>query len=303
MLHHLIALMAGATGTHRYWRLTNFAIPHLGASLDISELAVFQNGVDVTASATKTASSNPTGNNLTNLWDGSLINADVNWAAATVPSLWIKFEFPTSVVINGIKQGTWSSATRWIERFTLEHSDDNSVWTPAFSRGMLPDPGSQVLSSLYEPLPVPPSGHRYWRINGITTGSSGTGNLELSEFDIFESGVAKGSTATKSFELSTNQTPYIGAVANWTDNNLSNRFGWFAADAQHATWQYRFDFGAGNYLVIDGAKQGGFDTAANFAAAFTLQYSDDGANWTTLGSKSGLSYPGNNTLSSLYTFP
>jgi hypothetical protein len=36
---------------------------------------------------------------------------------------------------------------------------------------------------------------------------------------------------------------------------------------------------------------------------FTLQWSDDDSTWTTLGSKSGLSYPGNNTLSGLYSFP
>jgi hypothetical protein len=38
-------------------------------------------------------------------------------------------------------------------------------------------------------------------------------------------------------------------------------------------------------------------------SAFTLQYSTNDTTWTTLGSKSGLSYPGPTELSSLYSFP
>jgi hypothetical protein len=306
MLRALVALMSGGVEeAHTFWRMKDFSLPLLGVGLDLSELRIFANGVDVTASATLTASNNPIGNNLSDLVDNSTTSAVVSWGFATVPTLWLKFEFPTSVAVDGVKQAAWTSALRFLEQFTLEWSDDDSTWTPLFSRGMLPDPGVQTLSSLYEALPVPVTGHRYWSISGVTTGGGGTGNLELSEFNVFESGSPVGASAAviDNARHANNQPSYIGSIANWTDGNLSNRYGWFAADAQQASWRYRFDFGTGVYKEITGVKQGGYDTASNFAAAFSLSYSDDGLNWTVFGSKSGLTYPGNNTLSSEYTFP
>jgi hypothetical protein len=50
-------------------------------------------------------------------------------------------------------------------------------------------------------------------------------------------------------------------------------------------------------------KQAGYDTSGRHMINFTLQNSDDGSSWTTYSTKTGLAYPGNNTLSATYTVP
>jgi hypothetical protein len=147
--------------------------------------------------------------------------------------------------------------------------------------------------------PAPPGAHRYWRINGITLGAGGN-FLEISELQVLEASVNVTSSATKT--ASTNPD-VAGALADIYDGNLSTRNIWNQATVEAGGFYLHFDFGAGGERAINGVKQGGYDTNNRYMAAFTLQHSDDNAAWTTLGSKSGLSYPGNNTLSSEYTFP
>jgi len=86
-----------------------------------------------------------------------------------------------------------------------------------------------------------------------------------------------------------------------TDNDTATRCYWDASTAEDSAFWIQYQFGTAQ--AVDGVKQAGFDTSDRYMAGFTLQWSDNGSTWTTLGSKSGLSYPGNNTLSSLYTIP
>lgn len=300
-LANSLRVNASAEGTHLFWRITNIAIPTGGASLDISEIQVFANGVDVTASATKTTSDTPTGNNFTALFDGSTTSADVNWSTAVLSGLWIKFEFPTSVEITGVKQGTWDQALRYIFDFTLESSDDDSIWNYAGNKSGLSYPGDKTLSTEYTFPDPPPSGtdaHRYWRINGINIPSADL--LEISELQVLENS----SNVTASALTTVQADPDVfGVASSLFDGNLATRCVWTNAVAEGAGFWIKFDFGIGVEKEINGVKQGGFDTATRYMESFTLQWSDDNVNWTTLGSKSGLTYPGDNTLSSEYTFP
>lgn len=139
------------------------------------------------------------------------------------------------------------------------------------------------------------AGHRYWRINSIDTG----GNfLEISELQLLEDSVDVTSGATKTV----NAGPDFATLGAIYDGNLTTRNIWGLV-TNPATVVLHFDFGAGNEKHINGVKQAGFDTDGRHMHGFTLQWSDDNSAWTTLGSKAGLAYPGNNTLSAEYTFP
>jgi hypothetical protein len=142
---------------------------------------------------------------------------------------------------------------------------------------------------------VPATAFRYWRVNSLTI--PGGGFLEISELQLFI-GASQQTGAT----VTSSDAP-TGLLSLLTDGNLTTRCYWTEAVAEGAGFWIKFDFGAGNDKAIDGVKQGGFDTSNRYIQAFSLQYSTDNSSWTTLGSKSGLTYPGNNTLSAMYSFP
>jgi hypothetical protein len=131
---------------------------------------------------------------------------------------------------------------------------------------------------------------RYWRVNGITV----TGvNLEISELQFFDSSTQVTGT------LASSSAPTL-ALTNLSDGSLSTRCYWAAATANNAAFWISIDLGSAK--LVTGVKQGGFDTNNRHMSAFTLQKSKDNSSWTTVGSVSGLAYPGNNTLSALIPF-
>lgn len=136
---------------------------------------------------------------------------------------------------------------------------------------------------------------RYWRIVGLSVPAGDY--FEVSEIQLLEGGVNVNGSAT----VTSSHTPTF-PFSYLTDGQLNTRCYWSALVAEGADFWIKWDFGAGVNKAISGVKQGGYDTSARYMYAFTLQYSDDGANWTPLGSKSGLAYPGNFTLSSEYAF-
>lgn len=137
--------------------------------------------------------------------------------------------------------------------------------------------------------------HRYWRVSSIQTSTS---FLELSELAMFESAVDVTSEAT----VTASHAVAGGSLAELVDGSVANRAYWSEATVEGGGFWIKFDFGAANDKVIDGVKQGGFDTSGRHMIDFTLEYSDDNSAWAALGSKTGLAYPGNNTLSALYEF-
>lgn len=132
---------------------------------------------------------------------------------------------------------------------------------------------------------------RYWRINAVTV--PGT-FLELSELQFLSGSTVFSGTFTS------NVAP-TNPIARLSDGLLNASCYWTQAQAQDSGFYIQLDLGS-SPGIVDGVKQGGFDTSTRTMTAFTLQYSSNGTDWTTKGSKSGLSYPGNNTLSTTYTF-
>jgi hypothetical protein len=132
---------------------------------------------------------------------------------------------------------------------------------------------------------------RYWRIKSISV--SGT-FLEMSEVQFCTDGTRQTGTLTSS------DTPGLGAVSSLNDNVLTTRCYWSNAVAVAGGFWIKMDLGSGK--VVNGIKLGGFDTANRYPTAFTLERSTDDSSWTVVASVSGLSYPGNNTLSGTISF-
>lgn len=134
---------------------------------------------------------------------------------------------------------------------------------------------------------------QYWRIAGITLPSGGD-YLEISELQFFEGATQKTGTLT-SFSA-----PVAGTVSQLGDGILTARPYWTAAAATNASFWIRIDLGSP--AAISGIKQGGFDTASRRIGGCRVEYSIDGSSWQTRATLSGLTYPGNNTLSALIPF-
>ena len=146
--------------------------------------------------------------------------------------------------------------------------------------------------------------HQYWRINGITI--PGGGFFEISELTMVDTSTSPHTSLVSAATKTSSDAPAGGSLNDIFDNNLSTRCFWSEATAEDPNFWIKFDFGGGSpdgYQRVTGVEQGGFDTSTRYMSAFTLQWSDDDSTWIDAGSKSGLSYPGNNTLSETYDFP
>lgn len=162
-----------------------------------------------------------------------------------------------------------------------------------------PDGGSEYNALIFDRvvpvLELAEGEHRYWRIKDIQTGG---GFLEISELRLFVGG-----DDVTAFASKTSSHVPTEALSNLFDGLLNTRCYWPEATVEGGSFWIEFDFGANQERPVDGVKQGGFDTSSRYMHAFTLEYSDDGSTWFSAGSKSGLTYPGNYTLSGLYSFP
>lgn len=162
-----------------------------------------------------------------------------------------------------------------------ELGDGDSPYSKNLHIGVMP---------VHEPVTA-----RYWRLVNIDVAAGGS-HLEISELRLFSDGVDVTANAT----ISSSVSPDGFTLADLVDGNTNTRCFWTNNTAEDPSFWIQFDFGAGDATKVNGLKQAGFDTNNRYMAGFTVQFSDDGVSWTPLGTLSGLTYPGNNTLSSLY---
>lgn len=140
------------------------------------------------------------------------------------------------------------------------------------------------------------SSHRYWRWINIAVDG---GYLEISELR-----VVNGSTRLPA-TMSTGTTPSTGAgtEANLADDSLDTRAFWTAAAAEDSGFFWiRADLGSAQ--TVTGMQLGAFDTADRYPTDITMQWADDPSGpWTTFGSWSGMTYPGDKTWGPVLTPP
>jgi len=142
-----------------------------------------------------------------------------------------------------------------------------------------------------------PMSYKYWRIANIDV--AGGNNFEISEIRVLSGATDITSIATKS----SSDPPQFGTnLVDLFDNDLFTRGAvWVSTLVEDPYFWIGLEFP--EKADITGVKQGGYNTADRYMQGFVLQYSSDGVNFYTKGVKSGLVYPGNNTMSNEYTFP
>ena len=135
------------------------------------------------------------------------------------------------------------------------------------------------------------SGHRYWRWSGIS--------LTGSYFEISELRVVDGSGTRYAATMTASTAPDFGTLASLADGSTSTRTYWDAATATAGGFWIQADLGLP--YDVAGMQMASYDTSDRYPSAVTLQWSDDGSSWTTFGTWSGLTYPGNNAWGPVLT--
>lgn len=131
--------------------------------------------------------------------------------------------------------------------------------------------------------------YRYYKLHAVTI--PGGGYLEIGDFNLMASGArVAGGTLTAS------DTP-TNSLAYFDDGSTSQRCYWTETTAEGAGFYVQWDFGTAT--TVDGCRFCGFDTSTRYPSGFTISGSADGTNWTTLGTFSGIAYPGNQVFTSV----
>lgn len=125
--------------------------------------------------------------------------------------------------------------------------------------------------------------HRYWRVymSGIITPAVQMLWVELRDAP-YGAGVSTGGTATaESTTVGTAETPFIGNLVEY----------WQSATWHDPTW-LAYDLGVGNEKnIVQVAMKGGNGSSVGYGpAAVQVQWSDDGATWTTKFAATGLTW-------------
>lgn len=130
--------------------------------------------------------------------------------------------------------------------------------------------------------------HRYWRyVNILVSGSL----MEISELRLYAGGSAIDTGAT----ITSSTAPTFGSVNDLIDGNLFSRCYWAAGTVEDPAFWIEVDLGSAE--EPDAIRIGGYDESSRYPTDIDVEYSDDGSSWTLQQSFSGLTYPGNYTLS------
>lgn len=274
--------VAPASSGHRYWRLNATANANGGASgnLALSEVELRESigGADVTGSGTASASTTTEGS-ASQAFDN---NSSTYWAASA-GSGWLKYDFGVGqskniveIAITSRAGGTWHiQAPR---DFSLEWSDDNSTWTPVFSRTY--EVGWGVAETRAFSAGSSSSEVRFWRI--YITGRNQTA-ISIAEIE-FRTSLGGADTTTSG-----------NAGQNIEGGGVSGGSGYFAPQAfdnNASTFWYRYNepvwighvwSGGSGPDVVQFAITARNDTFSTQGPKdFELQSSTDGVTWTTV---------------------
>lgn len=141
----------------------------------------------------------------------------------------------------------------------------------------------------------PLSAHRYWRVH--VTATAGGSTCAIVELEMYEAefgpNVCSGGTPSAS-SVVTAAVPFTAARAfdgSLADGQSSSANQDLWAGSTSNEW-LAYDFGAGNSRAIIGIGMHGRQNAftSQNPTAFTVEYSDDGTNWFSAWSVSGLSW-------------
>lgn len=129
--------------------------------------------------------------------------------------------------------------------------------------------------------------YRYWRLTGFAIADV---FFEISEVQFFSGGSRVNVVMTSSV------VPSVGPLGNLNDQNLTTSCYWNTTDVPNFA-NLRIIGDCTTPIAINAIRLGGFDNSGRYPSALSVEYSPDNINWTQKAAVSGLSYPGNFTLS------
>lgn len=132
--------------------------------------------------------------------------------------------------------------------------------------------------------------HRYWRLVGFAT--YGGAALELSEARLY----ASGSLADGSATLTCTVAPTTGALSDLRDGSTASAVSWAAGKYKASSFALVWDL-TWSGASVDAVKIGSGASIKTFPCLLALQWSDDGAAWTSYDTIVGAVYPGAFSLS------
>lgn len=130
--------------------------------------------------------------------------------------------------------------------------------------------------------------HRYWRYKNILIPG---GLLEISELRLYAGGSAIDGSAT----ITSSSLASFGSPTSLIDSDLFTRCYWTDAVVENPAFWIKIDLGSA--IAPDAIRIGGFDESNRYPSDIEVEYSDDDSSWTSQQVFSGLTYPGNHTLS------
>lgn len=123
---------------------------------------------------------------------------------------------------------------------------------------------------------------RYWRITGMVP--YGYGDLELSEFALYEAGVRVDTGPTAPI------APTTGTLAALSDSSNGSTCAWSALRYSLPGFALVYDLGSAK--LVDEVRIGAGASQTGFPATFSLDYSTDGATWSGQTKVDGVNWPG-----------
>ncbi|MFK0233895.1 discoidin domain-containing protein [Streptomyces vinaceus] len=184
--------------------------------------------------------------------------------------------------------------------FTVQTSTDGSNWTTVSTRTGYARPGATA-----QTFPFATVDARYVKVTGtnLSTDQFGAYRMQFAEIEAVGGDLAPGAAATASSSVEYPSEGWL--TANLTSGthhtDLWNSAGWSSAGATspNTTQWARVDLGGPSRIsqVTLYPRDDIPNTGRGFPSAFTVQLSTDGANWTTVVSRSSYPRPGAGGLS------
>lgn len=285
MIHGIVAQGAASLlsnnnsfGSHRYWRILIYS----GApnQINISEIRLLREGINQATGGTTIHNGESSGFPASNVFDGVLTSRWVSSAAVSPKPetpLWIGYDFGIAKEIDALSIHSHLT-TSGPRDFFLQYSDDNVTWTDAFEvRNQLNWTAGETRIFDQSTFIPDPDAHRFWRLN--VTAANGFGGISVARIEYLRNGVDNAVFYNNDTGPST--TFFNGSFhpRNAYDTDLATR---------HLTNGFptltQFDFGVGFKRAVDQVALTGQNQSNQTASPrdFTVQWSDDGTNWTTV---------------------
>lgn len=263
-------------GNHAYWRVFATNNNGSGSFTSLAELA-FKDGSGSTiptTGGTVIFSSEVSSNEAAKAFDGDPASV---WAGSGSTNQWIGYQFSSPVGVEqvALTSPTTNGGNQTPKDCLLQYSDDGSAWTTAFSFSN----ALYVLgSTITYPETLAAGYHRGFRIN--VTAVDGSSFLQLDELEFR----ATAGGADQTVPIGANYSTTDGRVLTNSDNGGNEAWRVFGNDS--GTW---FVLGTGAYVAfvfpapvkVEEILMKASGSATQTPKDFTLDYTDDGATWTT----------------------